>query len=62
MVLDINKDGALGLDGVKAGLLFKEFRFNTDECREVFELLNKGNLFYYKEHFLMQNPNLKLLM
>lgn len=62
MTLDINKDGALGIEGVKAGLLYKEFRMTAEDATEIFELLNKGNLFYYKEYFIGVNPALKAIM
>jgi len=62
MALDINKDGAIGIEGVKAGLLYKEFRINAEEATEIYDLLNKGNFFYYKEYFISVNPALKAIM
>ncbi len=56
---DYNKDGGLNQDGVKAVLLYPEFGFKVPEAAEVFQLLNRGGLFYYREYLLSKNSALR---
>lgn len=60
--LDIDQDGKLIIDGLVAALLSQEFGYKVEEAREIFSLVKKGDMFYYRDYLVNINPNLRLVL
>jgi hypothetical protein len=50
------------VDGVIAALLNTDFGFKIEEVREIFAILNKGDLFYYKDYLIGINAHLRAIL
>jgi len=60
---DLDKNGSINLDGLKASLLVPEFGFRSDDVQEIFLYLSEGNgYFRFRDWLLEQNIHLKFLL
>jgi len=60
--VDLDRNGAVVFHGVKAALLYPEFKITEEEIKEVFDILNRGGQFYYRDYILQRNPSLRPLL
>jgi hypothetical protein len=60
---DLDKNGLINLDGLKASLLVTEFGFRSEDVQEIFLYLSEGNgYFRFRDWLLEQNITLKFLL
>lgn len=60
--LDLNRDGQLNIDGLTAALLSDEFMYKVDEAKEIFNLVKRGEMFFYRDYLTLINPSLRAIM
>ncbi|CDW85652.1 protein fantom [Stylonychia lemnae] len=56
---DFNKDGNLDKNGFSATLLNHQFGFKPDECIELFSIVQRENVFHYRDFIAQYNPSYK---
>ena len=56
---DINRDGAVNVDGFKAALLMREIQMTESELEEAFHLISEGEDLAYYDWVMKNYPNYK---